>query len=527
MSLALALFYRGGTLPTASAGLLIFGALALIRRDLGLLFVPLTAPLYLIPAMIGGVRTSGFSLPLHEAALLVVLATTLTGWIWRRATRYGETSMPANLFANAIPYAPHLLFLLSGVLGVLLAVERGPALIEFRRLIAEPLIFYGLLKSQIVESRTENAESLRLRSGQARTEHQIILNSRFMRIVVAFILGGAIVALVGLLQFAGLDLAWLFGTKQCFAASGQVCDNVVVIDGVRRATSVYGHPNNLGLYLGRVWPLAAVLAVAPLLARAENREPLRLRPLSGWNSGQAKAATVFFVVCSLLCLGGIAVSFSRGAWLGAVLAVAVLALGMRMGEWSAVVPSTVLRAGGGRWSIKWLIGFIVALAVVGGLALFLRGDPTSGSSGPRVLIWREALGYIRLHPLGIGLDQFLYYHDPKYGRSLIDPSLLNTSEVYAPHPHNLILDTWLRLGPLGLVAFAWLLARFFRAARASIPAALALGALAALVAALVHGLVDNFYFVPDLAFAFWLLLALVETISEWKGRLRSAAGMLS
>ena len=37
-----------------------------------------------------------------------------------------------------------------------------------------------------------------------------------------------------------------------------------------------------------------------------------------------------------------------------------------------------------------------------------------------------------------------------------------------------------------------------------------LGALAAMTAALVHGLVDNFYFVPDLALAFWLLLALVE-----------------
>ncbi len=29
-----------------------------------------------------------------------------------------------------------------------------------------------------------------------------------------------------------------------------------------------------------------------------------------------------------------------------------------------------------------------------------------------------------------------------------------------------------------------------------------------MVAALIHGLVDNFYFVPDLAIAFWLLLAL-------------------
>jgi putative inorganic carbon (hco3(-)) transporter len=56
--------------------------------------------------------------------------------------------------------------------------------------------------------------------------------------------------------------------------------------------------------------------------------------------------------------------------------------------------------------------------------------------------------------------------------------------------------------------------RFFRRglrmARVPMARPLALGALAALAAALVHGLVDNFYFVPDLAIAFWLLLALVE-----------------
>ena len=41
-------------------------------------------------------------------------------------------------------------------------------------------------------------------------------------------------------------------------------------------------------------------------------------------------------------------------------------------------------------------------------------------------------------------------------------------------------------------------------------AVLAAGLLAAMIAALVHGLVDSFYFWPDLAFAFWLLLALAE-----------------
>ena len=95
--------------------------------------------------------------------------------------------------------------------------------------------------------------------------------------------------------------------------------------------------------------------------------------------------------------------------------------------------------------------------------------------------------------------------------------MIGTSEQYAAHPHNLLLDTWLRLGPLGLAAFGWLLVRCFRAGRARLGNPVTLGALAAITAALVHGLVDNFYFVPDLALAFWLLIALVERSAQPPG----------
>jgi hypothetical protein len=44
--------------------------------------------------------------------------------------------------------------------------------------------------------------------------------------------------------------------------------------------------------------------------------------------------------------------------------------------------------------------------------------------------------------------------------------------------------------------------------------ALTHGALAALAAALAHGMVDAFYFWPDLAIAFWLLLMLIDVSGE-------------
>jgi O-antigen ligase len=484
MALGLALFYWGGAAALSLTGLLLFGALALARPDLGLLFVPLTMPLYLMPAAIPGLRGDParlFLLPVHEAALLAVVVATSVGWCWRlfkhRAAAAVAPAMPAALLRW---YAPQLLFLAAGVWGCLIAVDRGPALIELRRLIVEPLLFYMLLKIQT--------------AGQARHCRAVL-----DQLIYAFVLGGALAGLLGLLQFIGLDLVPYLGVKQCFAPDGGICSNIVADGGVRRVLSVYGHPNNLGLYLGRVWPLAAAIAISdfkPQIVDASVRfgssiANLRFTLSRAW----------LCLGAALLCLGGIVVSFSRGAWLGVLAALAVLAL-------------PTLRARLGSRAAPALVGLGVVLLALAGLGLTVRGDVAGGSTPIRLLLWREAIGYIRLHPLGIGLDQFLYYHDPNSGRSLIDQLLMNTSEQYAAHPHNMLLDTWLRLGPLGVAALGWLLVRFFAAGRARLSDPVALGALAAMTAALVHGLVDNFYFVPDLALAFWLLVALVEYLAQ-------------
>jgi len=69
------------------------------------------------------------------------------------------------------------------------------------------------------------------------------------------------------------------------------------------------------------------------------------------------------------------------------------------------------------------------------------------------------------------------------------------------------------VGPLGVLAFGLLLVRFYRNALIAVRKrreVVIAGALAAMTAALFHGLVDRFYFVPDLAIAFWVLMTVVE-----------------
>ncbi len=557
MGLALVVAYRiSPALPVTLLGLLAFGLLALWRPDLALLYVPLTVPLYFMPKAIFderfGLRPEGIALPLHELVLISVLGATIVRWggaqMMRGAGTRGHAdtrtpdgvrgSQPAPIAyrLSAIGYrlAPLALFILAGLWGLLIAAERGPALREFRWMIVGPLLFYALIRFQQTYAPRETT-ALRL-------------------LLPAFLLSGALVGLIGILQFLGLNLVPFIGQKVGFS------DDSIFVEGVRRVSSVYGHPNNLGLFMGRVWPIAAALAVGAWVGRrdtgtrghggtrtrghadtrtltTEDQRPKTtelVRRLSSvvlhpssfilhpssfilhpssfilhpssfiYRPSSASLPLVFCAICALLSLGGLLVSFSRGAYLGA--GAATLLIGV------CLAPNDFWRSR----RVRIALASLAALAVVAGAALVAldieRFNPFGASSGIRLKTWASALAMLRDHPLGIGLDQFgrLY---PQY----IDPALSNTNEINTAHPHNLLLDIALRLGPLGLLAFGWLLLRFFRhtvqTTQPGVFTPLAVGLAAAMLAALVHGMVDAFYFWPDLAFAFWLFIALAAPVN--------------
>jgi O-antigen ligase len=188
---------------------------------------------------------------------------------------------------------------------------------------------------------------------------------------------------------------------------------------------------------------------------------------------------------------------------------------------------------------------VLGLAMAGALAaavvffampverLTSRLDPTQGTSFARVQLWQAGIELVRQSPLlGIGLDNFLYRY----------PTMLPQDASFEPnlsHPHNLILQFWLSLGLPGLVALGWLLWRFVRptwrtavesgratvngtarrigTAEATAPPvtrALAVGALGCMTDFVAHGLVDNSYFLPDMAVIFWLTLAVAAVLNR-------------
>ncbi len=277
--------------------------------------------------------------------------------------------------------------------------------------------------------------------------------------------GGPVLA-IGLLG-AGLAVA-VVAILQVVSGHGEVIGN-----GVGRATGPYPHPNNLALYLERIALFAAAIALVDA----------RLRRV--------------LLPITLVVAAGLAATLSRGAIL-AVLAGGALLLGI-------VRPHR-----GWRWLVAAAAVIAVVFAATAGDRLFSTG--TTGATSSRELIWRSSLRMAGDHPIyGIGLDQFLYQYAPRY----VSPA--GWPERYTSHPHNLILDFWLRLGLAGLALLAGVVAlcvgqvlRLRRSADRTDVRVLAIAAAALLTGGAAHGLVDNGFFLPDLAVLTWIAIALLE-----------------
>jgi O-antigen ligase len=410
------------------ATLPVLAALFALRLDLGLALVAFAAPFY---AQTRGMFYWALSLP----EVLVVLCGI--GAVWRR--RRGVPERGGKGAAKLAPLDWAVLSLMvAAIVAGLAAEDKLVALFELRVIFLLPGLYYVLLRSRL-DGRSE------------------------WRVVDGFVLGAVGMALVGLVQYA-------------------LGRNVVIAEGgVPRMLSVYPSPNNVGLYLGRVWPLLVAVA----LWRRKRRRTL-------------------YALALLPVMLALVLSFSRGALLLAVPA-ALLAMGWRAG---------------GRW--RW-----AALALVTGGALALIPllrvprfasllDLDRGGTFFRLELWQSSLSMIRDRPwFGVGPGNFLEAYRTRY----VSPSAWQ--EFNLEHPHSVYLDHWTRLGVLGMVAGIAVQISFWRAvcrrskrraplARTLSERALSLGLVGSMAALLAHGLVDNALFFPDLALAFFLILALSQ-----------------
>jgi O-antigen ligase len=344
---------------------------------------------------------------------------------------------------------PAVLFVLASAVSSALAAEHHLAFRAWYQVVLEPAVFSALLVL-FVDRRTD-----------------------WLILVAVVVAVGVLVSCVGI--------------GQLLTGSGL---SLVPKSSLQRVKAFYGSPDNLGLLLDRVIPFWMAFALFGSARRLERGSGL---------------------LCGVPLLVALIYTYSRGAWF-AVAAVAVIFLVLRPG-WTRVVALALVVVAG-------LTAGVKAHSV---LRVLQAGHAQTGQK--RIDLWRSSVQMIRDHPvLGIGPDNFGHYYAPRKGQQLYSPcrglGYLNekdaSDEPCRSHPHQEVLDFWLSTGILGLGAAVWLQIVFWRLALSAWNRSiggptrvLLLGAGGSMLASLLHGLVDNSYFLMDLSVLFWTLCALI------------------
>lgn len=475
--LALLVVSPSGAQLVVGLGLLV--AAFAVRPSFALPLLGLLLPFYLMPRELGSMA---FSLP------ELVLLSALGGAALHGLRRLLAGNRPSLAALSSPLDAPVALLLAAALLSLLASEVLRVSVRELRTLILEPLAACYLCLWFVREK------------------------GDLARLLAGLLLGGGLAAGMGLYQF-------LF------------TEHVVAVEGARRILGPYLSPNHLGLYLGRLLPLALALALfAPRsnvllgITQGVAREdgPTPRHPASATQDGPLPALQdrVAWAFVALLIATALVLTVSLGAWLATLPAVAAVLLlwrandlGMRGAAASMSLPAVAAVVAVG-------VLLIVLGTMLGGERIASHLSPTQGSGFIRLQVWQSAIDMIRDHPLlGVGMDNFLYHYRSGYilAEAVAEPDL--------SHPHNLVLDFWLQLGVFGVVAFAWLLVTLGRMGRCLwekypdplVRAALA-GTLGATVDLLAHGMVDNSYFLVDLAYHFWLSAGVLAAL--WRASRR-------
>ena len=292
-----------------------------------------------------------------------------------------------------------------------------------------------------------------------------------------------------------------------------IINNSFALD--NRATSFFPYPNAIGLYLA---PLVLLFIGFGLKTLKQ-----KISVMTVWK-------LAFILGSILLSLTAIYLAQSEGALFGIA---AGLLIGGLIYNWQTRVITIAL------------------ILAVGG---FILTDDTGQAYFKSKIFLQDSAGQIRLEQYketkkmalaepsrfltGAGLSNFqaavapfhqkgiFLYNGDKDWAIKLSKSHDYRQMLWLPidnymYPHNIFLNFWSEIGLIGLILFIWLFVKFFIIAfrifkhqsRLEIENHyLTWGLIGAMVALIVHGLVDVPYFKNDLAVLFWILFAILGII---------------
>ena len=222
-----------------------------------------------------------------------------------------------------------------------------------------------------------------------------------------------------------------------------------------RAFGTFGQPNPFGGFMGLIAPVALMMALARLqnlfeAYRKERSFNLLEIVLLG-----------FYSVCGLLLTAGLFASWSRGAWLGFIASLAMMAFALpRKIHHSLLISLVLLIFGGGLWFSGQLPASITQRIQSATQELFVLSDVRGVDITPenypiveRLGHWQASMNMARANPwLGVGFGNFdAVYHDYR---------LINW-DISLGHAHNYYLNVMAETGIIGLAAYAVLFLTIF------------------------------------------------------------------
>ncbi len=291
--------------------------------------------------------------------------------------------------------------------------------------------------------------------------HLIKTEKQLQNLLTVFVLSGTAVCLYGIAQYVfGWDInqAWM--------------DEEMFSDIKMRIYSTLENPNVLGEYILLVLPVTVGL----------------MWTRKGW------LAKLLYAGIAAMMLVALILTFSRGCWIGLLVAAAVF----------------ITFVAGKLWGLGLIA--IPALPAVLPESILNRftsiGDMKDSSTSYRVYIWMGTLAMMRdfwLSGIGMGAEAFKAVY-PFY----------SYNGIVAPHSHNLFLQILVESGICGIVVFALILLFFIKKMATGHqlrgkgdPVSTMIVAISAGVCGfLVQGLFDNCFYNYRVLLVFWYVIGM-------------------
>ena len=272
------------------------------------------------------------------------------------------------------------------------------------------------------------------------------------------------------LSTTATSLYGLYQLKTVGATSEAWVDTTLFEDIKARVGSTFENPNVLGEYLVLIIPVAMAM-------------------LWGQKSWISRLVTLGLTAIMLVCL---AYTYSRGAYIGLVLAFALFA---------------VLRDR--RFVILGVIGllmlpFVLPPSVINRFASI--GNLSDTSSSYRISVWLGSLKIVRDYwpsGIGLGLEPFKLLY-PKY----------SLNAAYAFHSHNIYIQLLIETGIAGFLMFASMIVVYYKTMLAGFyktkdkfTSTFMIAIASGMAGYLAQGMVDNIWYNNRVLLTFWVMLA--------------------